>query len=117
MFIKSEVTLIYEGQGVTEDGSPTLLSIEKSRVRCNEMNTFSNQYYNEQQRNMRLSRNLVIPTYLTHDICCEGKRYELMYCIYGGLKYKVKNILKYKGNQFDKGNTRQKMILDIQELR
>ena len=117
MFIKSEVTLIYEGQGVTDDGSPTLLSIEKPRIRCSEMNTFSNNYYNEQQREMRLSRNLVIPTYLTEDIYCDGKRYELMYCYYDGLKYKVKNILKYKGDKNDRGYTRQKMILDIQELR
>jgi len=117
MFIKSEVTLIYEGQGVAEDGSPVLLSIEKPRVRCDEMETFSNRYYNEQERNMRMSRNLVIPTYLTHDIYEEGVRYELLYCIYDDLKYKVKNILKYRTNKFDKGYTRNKMVLDIQELR
>ena len=117
MFIKSEVILIYEGQGVTEDGSPTLLNIEKPNIRCDEMETFSNRYYNEQERNMRTSRNLVIPTYLTNDIYQDDVRYELLYCIYDGLKYKVKNILKYRGNKFDKGYTRQKMILDIQELR
>ena len=116
MFIKSEVELIYVGQGVAENGSP--ISLESSKtVRCDEMETFSVNYYNDQQRNMRLSRNLVVPTYLTQDIyltSSEGsytvKPYELMYCRYEGKKYKVRNILKMKG-------TRQRMILDIQEVR
>ena len=109
MFIKSEVELIYQGQGVLTNGSPVLLE-KTETVRCDEMETFSNNYYNDQQRNMRLSRNLVVPTYLTNDIIEDGKRYELMYCIYDGRKYKVRNILKVR-------NTRQRMILDIQEVR
>ena len=109
MFIKSEVELIYQGQGVLDNGSPVLLE-KTETVRCDEMETFSNNYYNEQQRNMRLSRNLVVPTYLTEDIIDDGKRYELMYCIYDGRKFKVRNILKMR-------NTRQRMILDIQEVR
>lgn len=110
MFIKSECELIYQGQGVAENGSPTLIEIKKT-VRCDEMETFSNNYYNEQQRNMRLSRNLVVPTYLTWDLTeTYGGTYELMYVNYRGRKYKVRNILKYRG-------TRQKMILDIQEVR
>lgn len=118
MFIKAETTLIYEGQGVTDNGSPIVLTYEVPNVKVNEMETFSNNYYNDQQRNMRLSRNLVIPTYLTDDyIDCQGNRYELMYCIYDNKKYRVKNILKYNGNKYNRGYTRQKMILDIQELR
>ncbi len=110
MYIKSEVELIYEGQGVAENGSPIALHISK-RVRCDEMETFSNQYYNNQQRNMRLSRNLIVPTYLTEDIFdCDDQRYELMYCVYDKRKYKVRNILKLR-------NTRQRMILDVQEVR
>ena len=109
MYIKSEVELIYVGQGVADNGSP--VELEHSKViRCDEMQTFSQNYYNEQQRNMRLSRNLVVPTYETEDIECDGKRYELMYCVYDGRKYKVRNILKLRG-------TRQRMVLDIQEVR
>ena len=59
---------------------------------------------------MRLSRNLIVPTPLTQDIEDGGMRYELMYCFYDGLKYKVRNILKVK-------DTRHKMLLDIQEVR
>ena len=109
MFIKSEVELIYQGQGVISNGSPVILEIKKT-VRCNEMETFSNNYYNDQQRNMRLSRNLVVPTYLTWDIEEDGKKYELMYVNYDGRKFKVRNILKLRG-------TRQSMILDVQEVR
>lgn len=109
MFIKSEVELIYQGQGVMPNGSPTILE-KKLTVRCDEMETFSNNYYNDQQRNMRLSRNLVVPTYLTEDVEDEGTTYELMYCNYDGKKFKVRNILKLRG-------TRQRMILDIQEVR
>ena len=110
MFIKSEVELVYVGQGVRENGSPTILEISKD-VRCDEMENFSNNYYNEQQRNIRESRNLVVPTYLTEDIFdYSNNRYELMYCNYLGRKYRVRNILKMRG-------TRQKMVLDIQEVR
>lgn len=109
MFIKSECELIYQGQGVMENGSPTLLEVSQT-VRCDEMETFSNNYYNEQQRNMRLSRNLVVPSYLCDDITENNVNYELMYVIYDDRKFKVRNILKYKG-------TRQRMILDIQEVR
>lgn len=110
MYIKSEVELIYEAQSVADNGSP--IAIFKSKVvRCDEMETFSNNYYNNQQRNMRLSRNIIVPTYLTEDIIdCEDQRYELMYCIYDNRKYKVRNILKMR-------NTRQRMILDVQEVR
>lgn len=116
MFIKSEVELIYESQGVLENGSPTLL-YKSQIIRCDEMETFSSNYYNDQQREMRLSRNLVIPTHFTEDIIDDGKRYELAYVNYIGKKYKVRNILKFRANRYSRGNTRQKMILDVQELR
>lgn len=110
MYIKAKVDLIYEGQRVADNGSPVATYLNKE-VRCDEMETFSNNYYSNQQRNMRLSRNLIVPTYLTEDIIdCDGSRYELMYCIYDQRKYKVRNILKLR-------NTRQRMILDIQEVR
>ena len=116
MFIKSQVELIYEAQGVAENGSPVLLYQSKI-IRCDEMETFSSNYYSEQQREMRLSRNLVVPTHYTWDLNCNGNRYELAYVQFAGKKYKIKNILKYRANRYARGNTRQKMVLDIQELR
>lgn len=109
MFHKCGVTLIYQGTGRADNGSPMNLRIEKY-VACDEEETFSNQYYTEQQRNMRLSRNLIVPTYLTADIYENGVRYELLYCSFNGLLYKVRNILKVR-------DTRQRMLLDIQEVR
>lgn len=109
MYIKGQAELIYEGQGVAENGSPTILPITKV-VKVDEAETFSNNYYNDQQRNMRLSRNLIIPTYLALDQVVNNITYELMYVTYLDKKYKVKNILKVR-------NTRQRMLLDIQEVR
>lgn len=91
------------------NGSPTILEI-KQTARCDEMENFSSNYYNEQQRNMRESRNLIVPTWLTTDRTDKGINYELMYVNYLGKRYKVRNILKMR-------NTRQRMILDIQEVR
>ena len=109
MYYKTGVNLIYEGQGVGENGSPVSLQITKY-VACDEAENFSNQYYTEQQRNMRMSKNLIVPTHLTEDIIENGVRYELMYCTYNTILYKVRNVLKVR-------DTRQKMILDIQEVR
>jgi len=109
MNIKTSVELIYQGLGVADNGSP--INLEYSEVvRCDELKQFSVNYYNDQQRNMRKSRNLIVPTYLVEDREIEGKRYELMYCVYDGRKYKVKNILTER-------HTRQTMILDIEEVR
>ena len=109
MFIKSQCELIYVGQGVASNGSPIELE-EKVTIPVSELETFSVNYYNEQDRSMRESRNLVIPTYLTFDKQVSGKNYELMYVNYQGKRYKVRNILKRRG-------TRQMMILDIQEVK
>ena len=109
MYIASAVKLIYVGQSQADNGSPIALESTKT-VKCSEMETFSNNYYNDQQRNMRQSKNLVVPTYLTEDITVEGISYELMFCEYQGKRYRVRNILKLRG-------TRRQMILDIQEVR
>lgn len=108
MFTKSGIELVYEGKGRAENGSPLTLQIKKT-VKCNEMETFSNQYYTAQSRNMRKSRNILIPTFLTLDIVDNGVTYELLYVNYNSRLYKVKNILKAR-------NTRTQMILDIQEV-
>ena len=109
MYIKSIADLIYTSQSKNENGSPIELEIVKT-VKVNETETFSNRYYNDEQRLMRLSRNLIVPTYYVKDIQENGLNYELSYVNYEGKKYKVRNILKVK-------NTRLNMLLDIQELR
>lgn len=109
MYIKSIADLIYTSQSKNENGSPIELEIIKT-VKVNETETFSSRYYNDEQRLMRLSRNLIVPTYYVKDIQENGLNYELSYVNYEGKKYKVRNILKVK-------NTRLNMLLDVQELR
>lgn len=109
MYIKSIADLIYISQSKNENGSPIELEIVKT-VKVNETETFSSRYYNDEQRLMRLSRNLIVPTYYVKDIQENGLNYELSYVNYEGKKYKVRNILKVK-------HTRLNMLLDIQELR
>ena len=109
MYIKSIADLIYTSQSKNENGSPIELEIVKT-VKVNETETFSNRYYDDEQRLMRLSRNLIVPTYYVKDIQENGLNYELSYVNYEGKKYKVRNILKVK-------NTRLNMLLDVQELR
>ena len=64
----------------------------------------------DNQRLMQLSKNLVVPRWMSEDIVEDGVTYELLYAIYGNKTYRVQNILKYYKN-----STR--VILDIQELR
>lgn len=109
MYIKSIADLIYISQSINENGSPIELEIVKT-VKVNETETFSSRYYNDEQRLMRLSRNLIVPTYYVKDIQENGLNYELSYVNYEGKKYKVRNILKVK-------HTRLNMLLDVQELR
>lgn len=109
MYIKSIADLIYTSQSKNENGSPIELEIIKT-VKVNETEIFSSRYYDDEQRLMRLSRNLIVPAYYVKDIQENGLNYELSYVNYEGKKYKVRNILKVK-------HTRLNMLLDIQELR
>lgn len=74
------------------------------------MKTFSVNYYNNNQRQMRLSRNIVVPSFQVEDIVIENIPYELMYAMYDGKKYKIANILTKK-------STRAQVILDLQQVR
>lgn len=110
MYVKSVANLIYTSSGKLSNGSPVMLTQREENVLVDEAETFSNQYYTDSQREMRLSRNLIIPVYLMSDKIVSGVRYELTNVEYDSRLYKVRNILKVKG-------TRLKMMLDIQEVR
>lgn len=102
--------MVYTAQSKLSNGSPVMLTQREENVLVDEAETFSNQYYTNNQREMRTSRNLIVPVYLVADKIVSGTSYELMYVEYDSKKYKVKNILKLKG-------TRMQMLLDIQEVR
>lgn len=110
MQIKSLVDLIYIAEGQKDNGSPVTYELTRNDIKCDLMETFSANYYTSNERLMRLSRNIAVPTPLTYDVNENGKRYELRYVKFGGLKYQVRNILKHSKTSLLK-------ILDVQELR
>lgn len=107
----SEVSLIYVAQAKDEKGSPKAL-IQERKTKAKEIRSFSLNYYlttNATTRIMRLSKNIVVPKWMTDDFFFEDKRYQLRYVDYQGLRYAVKNILHYYKSSL-------RMILDIEEL-
>lgn len=105
-------TLKYVGTITASNGSPQEVTVTRT-VKVMEVKNFSLNYYimgGDNQRLMRLSKNLVVPRWVTEDVIEDGITYELMYVNYHGKEYKVKQILR----QF-RTNTR--MLLDIEELR
>lgn len=77
------------------------------------MKNFSLNYYmqsGDNQRIMRLSKNIVVPKWTTEDVIKDGIAYELMYVIYNGKNYRVKEILR----QF---RTNKQVLIDMEELR
>lgn len=108
---KTECKLIYTGLGYKDSGSPVNITITEEHVKCDDMETFSQNYYAQNQRIMRLSKNIAIYKYLAEDRTdSDGNRYELSHVEICGKKYKIQNILKHKGSYL-------KVILDCQELR
>lgn len=105
-------TLVYVAQSKKRNGSPIELEIRKI-AKVKEVRNFSLNFYTSQgttQRNMRNSRNLVVPMDLTKDIIEDGLRYELLYVEIDGLKYHIQNILNYYKKSLQ-------ALLDIEELR
>ena len=106
----AEATLIYVAVTKLPNGSP--LEVTKTRnVKVKEVKTFSVRYYQSYatlKRSMRHSRNFVVSKELVDDIAEDGKVYELMYLIYHGKKFTIREILRYY-----KKSTQ--MLLDCEE--
>lgn len=112
MLYFDQAELIYVAPSKAENGSPTELRITRT-MRIKEIKTFSRNYYTASginQRSMRYSKNFVVPFWATEDIIEDGKRYELVYIYYQGLKYHVKEVLKYYMTEL-------RMVLDCEEVR
>lgn len=108
----NEATLKYVGTVKASNGSPQEVSITRT-IKVEEVKNFSLNYYmmsGDNQRLMRLSKNLVVPKWNTEDIVVDGVTYELMYVTYNNKEYIVKEILR----QF---RTSTKVLLDIEEMR
>lgn len=108
---KTYCNLIYTGLSQKPTGSPVNTQIVESNVKCDDMETFSQNYYAQNQRIMRLSKNIAIYKHLAADrIDNNNIRHELSHVEINGKKYKIQNILKHRESAL-------KVILDCQELR
>lgn len=106
-----EATLIYVGSTQKANGSPeevTISLIAKVKV----IRNFSLNYYNvtgTATRSMRNSRNFVVNKDLIEDRYVDDVKYELLYVVYDGIKYRIREILNYY-------KTGMRYILDTQEV-
>lgn len=107
---KTVCKLIYTGLGQKDTGSPVKNQIIEDNIKCDDMETFSQNYYAQNQRIMRLSKNIAIFKHLSEDRVVDNVRYELSHVEIYGRKYKIQNILKHRDSYL-------KVILDCQELR
>ena len=92
MYRLGEAELIYIHQGKDDNYNPVIETESKS-VRCSLMDSFSVNYYQNQTRDMRKSKNIIVPKTYTFDVYLGDKRFQLEYVKLGAVKYKVMNIL------------------------
>lgn len=108
MYRLGRCDLVYIHQFKDDDYNPKIDKFFKP-VKCHLMNSFSSNYYRNQTRDMRKSKNIRIPKYLVNDIFKCEKRYSLEYVYIGHLKYKIVNILMDKDSSLYS-------ILDCEEI-
>lgn len=99
---KSECILVFFETVVDEKGSPHTQESYK-KVPCDDRGVFNHRYYNEQERSMRESVNLVVPSYYVNEQLARVK--------YNGKEYDVKSILD------DRKSCERYVILDCQEVK
>ena len=110
MLDKVVIDLIYEGETADDNGSPHTITTTEQNVRADLIDNFSSYYYNDNQRDMRLSKNFIVPKYLKEDRLIDGVNYVLKYVSSNNKTFVIKNILKNKGSYLT-------CILDTQEIR
>ena len=108
MYRLGQVELLYVHQSKDENYNPITEEISRT-IKCSLMDAFSLNYYQNQTRDMRKSRNIIVPKSYTYDIEEDGKKYQLEYCKLNSLRYKVKNILIDKSTSLN-------LILDCEEI-
>lgn len=92
MYRLSQCELVYINQSRSENGSPIITKHFKS-VKCKLMESFSQNYYQSQTREMRNTKNIIISKPYTEDVKIDGATYHLEYVNFNDRKYKVVNIL------------------------
>lgn len=105
----TQCDLVYVHQGQDDEGN-TVIETKSKTVKCAIMESFSVNYYNSQERDMRNSKNIVVALPYADDFSEDGKRYRLEYANFKGVKYKVTNILNNRRSAITS-------ILDCQEVK
>lgn len=108
MYRLGQCTLVYIHQSQDENYNPVIEKISKT-VKCQLMDAFSLNYYQNQTRDMRRARNLVIAKHNSFDQVVNDKVYKLEYAEIGRFKYKVTNILKDRNSDLN-------VVLDCEEV-
>lgn len=108
MYRLNNCSLVYKRNSRDANGNPTVLAIEKV-VKCTVMDSFSLNYYQNQQRDMRSSRNIVIAKPYTFDHVVGDDHYQLEEVKFDGRRFKVQNILLNRNSAITS-------ILDCQEI-
>lgn len=108
MYRLGQCTLIYLHHSVDENYNPIIERVEKL-VKCKLMESFSFNYYQNQTRDMRKSKNIIVAKTDAFDQIVNDNRYQLEYVLIGGTKYKLINLLKDRNSSLNS-------ILDCQEV-
>lgn len=97
MYRLSQCELVYINQSRDSRGNPVITPLLKM-VKCKIMESFSQNYYQSQTREMRNTKNILISKPYTEDISIDGATYHLEYVNFNSHKYKVINILVNRGS-------------------
>lgn len=103
-----QVELVFINQSNDNEGNP-VINEHRDTVKCSLVDAFSQNYYQNQQRDMRRARNIKVPQYSVLSRYIEGKRYQLEYANIGDIRYKVTNILLDRSSAL-------MSILDLEEV-
>lgn len=108
MYRLGQCTLVYVRHTQDINYNPTIETISKI-INCKLMDAFSQNYYQNQTRDMRRARNIVIPKSYSFDQVLENETYQLEYADINQKRYKITNILKDR-------NSSLQVILDCEEV-
>lgn len=106
------VDLIFIEDGKKANGSPLNIELTLAGIRCEDVGRFSLNFYQNQpdNRTMRLSDTLRIPEYYERHFAQSNPNAKMMYVVYQGRKYHIKQILADR-------DTRRYILLDIEEVK
>lgn len=108
MYRLGQVSLVYVRHTQDIDYNPVIESVSKL-VKCKLMDAFSVNYYQNQTRDMRRARNIVVAKNYSFDVIQDNVSYQLEYADIGTKRYKITNILKDRKSSLQ-------VILDCEEV-